>query len=176
MAFGLLRTSFPFYHSKQWLAVVLIVISHGLLPLATGAEFLVSAPGLTLTVEVTDTAAGRVSGLSGRSSLPPRSGMLFDFKRMALPGIWMKDMRFALDIVWLDEHGRVVSKKSNVQPETFPEIFTPTQPARYVLEVAPGSGIRQGQTLSCALRTQDPDVIHYPDCHQAIQNYRALVK
>lgn len=78
-------------------------------------------------------------GLSGREELALEEGMLFDFGREAEHCMWMKDMNFALDIIWLDNDGTVVSALSNVSPESYPEVFCNEEaPARYVLEVNAG--------------------------------------
>ena len=90
----------------------------------------------TLTVEVADTPSARVRGLSGRAALPANRGLLFDFKRDGRHGIWMKDMRFAIDIIWLDHDARVVDVKRGARPETFPEVYRPKRAARYVLELS----------------------------------------
>lgn len=78
-------------------------------------------------------------GLSGRESLALEEGMLFDFGREAEHCMWMKDMNFAIDIIWLDNEGVVVSALSNVPPESYPNVFcNEDEPARYVIEVNAG--------------------------------------
>jgi uncharacterized membrane protein (UPF0127 family) len=92
----------------------------------------------TVSLEIADTLAERVQGLSGRTNLPPNTGLLFIFNSSDYQGIWMKDMLFPLDIIWLDDSYRVVYIESNVSPDTYPQIFRPTEPARYVIEAAAG--------------------------------------
>lgn len=82
--------------------------------------------------------AEQVRGLSGRTNLPENSGMLFVYEKNVIPNFWMKDMNFALDIIWLDENWRVVGFEKNVSPATFPQTFSPDKPIRYVLEVNAG--------------------------------------
>ncbi len=78
-------------------------------------------------------------GLSGRESLGLNEGMLFDFGRQDEHCMWMKDMNFAIDIIWLDSEGKVVSALSNVPPESYPDVFcNEDEPASYVLEVNAG--------------------------------------
>lgn len=91
-----------------------------------------------LTVELANTPALRTRGLSGRQSLPEGEGMLFDFGNAERPGIWMKDMHFSLDLVWLDEEKTIIGFTPRVSPDTYPEVFYPPFPARYVLEVNAG--------------------------------------
>lgn len=114
-------------------------------PAAAPRVAAVSVGGRAYQAEIVADHARRIQGLSGRPSLPAGRGMLFVFERAARHGIWMKDMRFSLDIVWLDAGGAVVHVERDVAPQTWPKIFRPPTPARYVLEVNPGSGIRAGQ-------------------------------
>lgn len=88
--------------------------------------------------EVVNTEGSRELGLSGRTSLAPNTAMLFVFDSSDKWGIWMKDMRFNLDIVWLSEQGVVVGLEQDVSPNTYPEAFYPNMPARYVLELPAG--------------------------------------
>ena len=109
----------------------------------------------TFFVWVADTHQRRVQGLSGVTHLPENTGMLFLFESEGDHGIWMRDMHFYLDIVWLDESGRVVDMRTSVSPDTFPEVFVPKKEGLYVLEVAGGAmrrhGIEVGDTLEMNL-------------------------
>lgn len=78
-------------------------------------------------------------GLSGKNSLAPQSGMLFDFGKLGNWKIWMKDMKFPIDILWLDDQGRIVYIKQNALPESYPEIFSTSIKSRYVIELSQGS-------------------------------------
>ncbi len=90
------------------------------------------------TAEVADTQEKKICGLSYRENLPQDQGMLFVYDELGLYGIWMKEMRFPIDIVWLDDDKKVVVVEKNVSPESFPEIFTSEQDALYVLELNAG--------------------------------------
>ena len=92
-----------------------------------------------ITAEVADAAETRSRGLSGRESLQEGTGMLFIFDSPAQYGFWMKDMNFAIDIVWIDEKFHVVGIDKEVSPETFPQVFYPDQPVKYVLELPTGA-------------------------------------
>jgi uncharacterized membrane protein (UPF0127 family) len=74
-------------------------------PLATGTS--VIADRVSLTVEPVRTKDEKVRGLSGRPGLEADRRMLFMFDRSQPISIWMKEMHFSLDIVWIGE-GRVV--------------------------------------------------------------------
>jgi len=64
--------------------------------------------------------------------------MLFVFPEDGKYAFWMKDMRFSIDILWLSADGRVVYMALNVSPDTYPQVFRPDVPARYVLELPAG--------------------------------------
>lgn len=105
-----------------------------------------------LIIEIADSDEERVQGLSGRASLNPGTGLLFVFDDVNTHGIWMKDMKFAIDIVWIADNMQVIHIAENVTPDTYPTIFKPNRPARYVLEVPTGlvskEGIKLGDLLT----------------------------
>lgn len=92
----------------------------------------------TIYVETVATESARERGLSGRDGLAPNTGMLFVFDTDGAWGIWMKDMQFSIDILWLAEDGTVVTIAPNTSPDSYPTSFRPSSPARYVLELPAG--------------------------------------
>lgn len=122
-------------------------------PLPTGT--LVIADRVSPTVELARTMGEKVRGLSGRPGLESGRGMLFVFDRPQAIRIWMKEMRFSLDIVWIHE-GRIVQIEKQAPPltPTSPErIYTAT--ADLVLEVPAGftsqQQIRVGDKVQAVL-------------------------
>lgn len=103
--------------------------------------------GEDFRVAVADNSATRVQGLSGRTGLPENEGLLFVFERAGQHGIWMKDMQFAIDIIWIDANGAIVHIEHVVAPETFPHIFVSDTDALYVLEVKAGEAERVGVSV-----------------------------
>lgn len=91
-----------------------------------------------LKVDLALTQQEQEQGLSGRNKLNEDEGMLFVFNHMGQYPFWMKDMNFAIDIIWLGEDLNVVYIKKNALPESYPETFSPSQNAKYVLEVLAG--------------------------------------
>jgi len=102
------------------------------------------ANGTKVCAEMADTSEKRQRGLSGRESLEEGRGMLFDFGSGRRPGMWMKDMHFSLDFVWIDASGAVSEVTRNISPDTFPQTFRPFEPVRYVLEVPAGFTEKHG--------------------------------
>jgi uncharacterized membrane protein (UPF0127 family) len=84
------------------------------------------------------TDAEQRQGLSERTLLPADQGMLFVFSKPDLYGFWMKDMKFPIDIIWINENSDITYIARDVKPESFPKIFKPTEKALYVLEVNSG--------------------------------------
>ena len=102
-------------------------------------ESFVEIGGRKIPVEVVDTAISRMRGLSGRENLPENTGMLFVFDKPGKYTFWMKDMKFAIDIIWIED-GRIVDIWENAQPPSQGEIpiYTPEYTSTYVLEVNAG--------------------------------------
>ena len=106
--------------------------------------------GTTYRAEVVETPELREKGLSDRPSIDSDRAMLFVFAEDDFHAIWMKDMRFAIDVVWLDGDKRVVHVERNIQPDEPPHAsYTPVKKARYVLEVGAGGAAKVaiGETM-----------------------------
>ncbi len=87
---------------------------------------------------VADTEELKTLGLSNRSSLASSTGMFFVFNKEDKYGFWMKDMRFNIDIVWLNAFKRVIYIEKNVSPDTYPDVFFPPEDSLYALEFNAG--------------------------------------
>lgn len=90
----------------------------------------------TYVLEIADTDMLRERGLGGREAICSHCGMLFVFPRAEAHGFWMKEMRFALDIVWLHQD-EVVHIERRIDPRSV-EIFRPMVGADRVIEVRAG--------------------------------------
>lgn len=103
-------------------------------------------------VSIADTYETRAKGLSNTDPLLENEGMLFVFATPGYYGFWMKDMKYPLDIIWLDKNYKVVSLQKDISPESYPTIFKPQVLASYVLEVPAGFvelyGIQNGDFVS----------------------------
>lgn len=84
---------------------------------------------------IADEEKERVRGLSGLPSMGPREGLLMVFDNADHHAIWMKDMNFPIDIIWVGNDLTVVDMTEAVSPDTYPSIFEPRVPARMALEV-----------------------------------------
>ncbi len=103
-------------------------------------------------IEYASTAAKREIGLSNRDSLPDDTAMLFDFGKTGKYCIWMKDMNFPIDILWVDGDRKVTEIRQNVPPDSYPESFCPADDVVYVIELKAGevsrSGVSEGERIS----------------------------
>lgn len=92
----------------------------------------------------------RILGLSNRDSLPSSSGMLFVFEDVEEQCFWMKDMKFNIDMIWLNQDKEILKIENNVAPRTYPETFCQAD-TKYVLEfnsgTASANGLKVGSTL-----------------------------
>lgn len=91
-----------------------------------------------IEIEIVDTPEKMSMGLSNRQSLPYNSGMLFIMPNPIITAFWMKDMRFPIDIIWIDQNYKIIKIDSSVMPETYPNTFSPPSLIKYVLEVNAG--------------------------------------
>lgn len=105
-----------------------------------------------LKVKIVDDDSKRKKGLGGIESLDDDKGMLFVFDESGYYGIWMKDMNFPIDIIWLNEAHQVADYQENVSPDTYPKVFKPLVEAKYVLETNAGfikkEGIKIGDEMT----------------------------
>lgn len=108
------------------------------------ATTVISSDAALIRVEVAESGEEKAQGLSGRNCLDPDSGMLFAYDHSGDYCFWMKDMKFAIDMVWLDDEKKIVTIKDRVSPATYPESFCPSIPARYIVEVAAGQAADYG--------------------------------
>lgn len=138
---------------KFGLATVIVGISVFVGCTATdsrGERVFVRIGNAEVGVEIARTDSARQLGLSGREYLAEDTGMLFVYENPGLHGIWMKDMNFPIDIIWIGAEDsrigtlRVLDMKKNVSPETYPIVFTPSVPSTYVLEVNAGFAEEEG--------------------------------
>jgi uncharacterized membrane protein (UPF0127 family) len=109
--------------------------------------------GKVLQAELMVKDEDRAMGLMFRPSLPLDRGLLFVFEDVDFHGIWMKNCRFPIDIVWLDEERRVVHVAEAVPPcraEPCP-VYTPMKKAAYVVEINAGQARREKATLGSRL-------------------------
>jgi uncharacterized membrane protein (UPF0127 family) len=101
----------------------------------------VSANGIELVAYVAATNEQKAKGLSVKDALPDYEAMLFVFDTAQEQSFWMKNMKFPIDIIWLDSDKAVVHIENNLQPCSFDILcpsYKPNNNALYVLETVAG--------------------------------------
>ncbi len=114
--------------------------------------------GTELVAELAVTPRQRSRGLMFRDALPAGQGMLLVFPDTGFRSIWMKNVRFPLDLLWLDSSGRVVHIEQQVPPcpaEPCPDYHS-LRKASSVLELNAGVVAKQGIELGDLLEFIPP--------------------
>lgn len=107
--------------------------------------------GREYQLEIVSTAESQQKGLSDRRNMAESRGMLFVFDPAETQCIWMKDMQFPLDIIWLDATKTVVKVAENVAPSTYPEKYC-ADSTKYVIELNAGEAKRADITPGAVLK------------------------
>jgi len=94
-------------------------------------------------LEVVTTSEDLRKGLSKFENIEEYQGMLFIFDTPGRWSIWMKDMKFNIDIIFLNEKKEVVTLFKNVKFENHKNVFEyrqyiPDYDSKYVIELKEG--------------------------------------
>ncbi len=113
---------------------------------------------VVLEVQIADTDPRRARGLMFQEQLPFDQGMLLVFDSPGKLSIWMLNMQFSLDMLWIDGNGTVVYIEKNVPPcktavetVTCPSYKGGDKEAQYVLEVTAGFIDKNNITIDSVL-------------------------
>lgn len=121
------------------IALVLIIVAGVAMVISVNhRKAPISIGGQIVFARVADDEDSRRKGLSGSSPLGEKEGMLFIFDTPSRWGMWMREMKYSLDIIWMDGEKRIVYIAENVSPDTYPKAFLPDKDALYVLELPAG--------------------------------------
>lgn len=101
-------------------------------------------------LEIADSKEEIRQGLMYRKEMAENAGMLFIFPDFQPRTFWMKNTYLELDMIFLDEKGKVVSVIHNAAPLT----TTPRkslESAKYVVELLGGSSLKYEIRKGCSL-------------------------
>jgi uncharacterized membrane protein (UPF0127 family) len=101
----------------------------------------VTVNGLVLVADISVTNEQRTKGLSVKDGLDENEAMLFVFDNEAEHTFWMKDMKFPIDIIWINTNKTIVHIEHNLQPCDYGLLcptYKPGQDSLYVLETVSG--------------------------------------
>lgn len=103
--------------------------------------------GTVLAGELAANESDRARGLMFRieQQFGPEQAMVFLFEELGDLSFWMKNMNFAIDMVWLSPDMKVVSIEHDVPPcEKEPcRFYTPMQKAQLVIELYRGTAKKE---------------------------------
>ncbi len=109
----------------------------------------VTVNGQTLIADISSTDEQRTKGLAVKDRLNENQAMLFVFEEEAEHTFWMKDMKFPIDIIWMDANKTVVHVEHNLQPCNTVFLCTTYKAngdSLYVLETVSGFAQKYGIT------------------------------
>lgn len=127
--------------------------------------------GVRIHTELADTTEKRTRGLMFRKSLAKDRGMLFTFPEPQHWTFWMKNTRIALDIIWMDQHKKIVHVERNVpgcsRTDDGCPRYQPNEEALYVLELGAGMADSLKLERGVKLQFQIPSPVTEPRLHPA---------
>lgn len=114
-------------------------------------EVLLPAGPARFDVEVALDENARARGLMFREKLASDAGMLFIFEHTQMLSFWMKNTLIPLDMLFIDEAGRIVGIVEGAEPLTESSRRV-DQASRYVLELPGGTCAARGITADMRVR------------------------
>ncbi len=96
--------------------------------------------GLQIFVDIADIKPSRKRGLMYREKMESNEGMLFVFDTEDYYSFWMRNMKFPVDMIWIDMDNRVIHIEEDVPVCVGEacEFYPPLKPAKYMLEINAG--------------------------------------
>ncbi len=134
------------------------------LPLLSAGGGTVAFRQHAFMAEVAATEPEKEKGLMYRQSLAKDRCMFFVYAEDGYHAIWMKNCLIALDVVWVDDSGRVVELAERVPPCSPMRggdcpTYGGTLPARHFIEFAAGTirrlGLKKGNQVGWDLTLDD---------------------
>lgn len=104
-------------------------------------------------VEIADTQELQKKGLMGRETLGASQGMLFVFENPGPASFWMKDTLIPLDMLFIDETGKITTINHQAEPLSTTSFFG-GRDVSFVLEINGG--------LAKKLGISEGDLIRHP--------------
>lgn len=149
-------------HVALVLFVIAFVVWFLLTPLKHGQidrMHVVFPNGTVIEALLADTQEERRVGLGDIEHLPENHGMLFLFDTPTVQTFWMKDVEYAIDILWLVDN-TIVGFEQDVPPdpgEPRPNYVSP-KPVNRVLELSAGFVQEQGVEVGDVIEIMSEDL------------------
>lgn len=107
-----------------------------------------------IDIEVKQNDLDRQQGMMWRKSMDDTQGMLFIMDRAEPQSFWMLNTYLSLDIIYVDEHFRILNIAKNTQPQSLDPVYSKGD-ALYVVEVIAGFcdkfGVQPGDSIQFEL-------------------------
>ncbi len=136
----ILSTRFRAFHRLAVL-LLLLTLSTAVAACADEPRVALNAPDgssrAVVKVEVANTPSSRELGLMYRKHLDEDAGMIFVFPKAQPESFWMKNTILPLDMIFADEHGKVLGIVENAEPFSERSLSVDGD-SLYVLEVNGG--------------------------------------
>jgi len=93
-----------------------------------------------LNAIIADTFSKTMIGLMFRPNLQKNNCMLFIFKNSAIHDIWMKNMNFSIDVIWLTKNKKIINYIKDIKQckKVFCKIYKANKPSKYLIELNSG--------------------------------------
>jgi uncharacterized membrane protein (UPF0127 family) len=139
-------------NESKWIALVALLLTAGCVSSSSPGGLPVTPMRIgsrMFHLEIAGDDASREQGLMERDSMEADHGMIFVFPDCKDRSFWMHHTRFPLDIIFADDHAKVVSIHSM---RAYDESNTYSNgPAKYAIELNVGAvaacGVKPGDTL-----------------------------
>lgn len=113
----------------------------GLQKTTTNSKQSATINGVNFNLEIAQTKEQKSIGLAKYKKIEKNFAMYFPFERKDYYSFWMKDMKFPIDIIYID-NGKIVAIFKNVQNPKSPndklQVYNPEKLADSVLEISAG--------------------------------------
>lgn len=118
----------------------------------TNSKTNINISGIDFTVYLAISDKETALGLSHSKELCKTCAMLFVFAEYRELSFWMKDMKYNIDIIYLDSNGKIINIHENLSPDSYPKLYKSTSKAKYAIEMNAGMarniGLKSGNTIT----------------------------
>ena len=109
-------------------------------------------------VWLADSEEEKIKGLSGKFRIKDNAGMLFILDENGINDFWMKDMRFKIDLLFIDKNNRMAEIYEQLEPcraDFICPTYSPAEPASYALELKAGRVSKLGVKIGDLMKVED---------------------
>lgn len=111
-----------------------------------------------IVVEIPETTEEQSVGLMNRDPISYDQGMLFIFSEPSVQSMWMKNVNFPLDIIFIDTRQLILNIEENTEPRTS-KLYESNGLCKYVVEVLGGFcekfKVEKGQKIEFSRNTSN---------------------